>query len=389
MFKRRKDIPTLGRAVIAGRQFGRLLLRQRLPRLRKAKVGAPPGLRPQDLAQMPPGPGTVEVTCIDYAPNMVHVQRVEDVPAFIAAHRPEGAAVRWINVAGLSDPQIIRSFASKYNLHPLAVEDVLHVPQRPKVDPFAAEGAHQARLFVIARMIQLNNEHVTTEQLSIFLGHNTVLTFQETSGDVWNQIRQRINTPGSHLRLNDGSYLVYALLDAIIDHCFPILEKFSLRMEELEERVTQRADREMINEIYNIKRELLLLERQIWPIREVVSALQREQHECLSENTKVYLRDVADHCVQILELVETYRELASGIADTHLAIMSLHMNEVIKVLTVYAAIFIPVTFLASVYGMNFEYQPEFGWQYGYHAFWLISIAISVGMLWWFRRRRWI
>lgn len=380
----------LGKAVnLAGHSLNVLGGRLGLPKFRRSRPGTAPGLRSHDLAQMPKGPGRVEISCLDYAQGFANFFDVLDLDQFIAARRPEGTKVRWINVNGLSDPGVINLLATKYNLHPLAVEDMVHVPQRPKVDSYLDDGQHQARLFIVSRMIQLKDGHVHSEQVSIFLGHGTVLTFQESPGDPWDPIRHRIRQAGSHLRNNDASYLVYALLDALIDHCFPILESYSTRLESLEERVVAGAEYQIVHDIYQIRRELLLLGRQIWPMREVIHIMQHEKHECLSENTRVYLRDVYDHAVQILEILETYRELAGGLADTQLTVQSNRMNEVMKVLTTVATIFIPITFLAGVYGTNFQHLPEYEWKYGYYAFWAVCATIATGMLLWFRKRKWI
>ena len=210
------------------------------------------------------------------------------------------SAVRWINVDSLSDLGVVRALAEKYRLHPLAIEDVLHVPQRPKLQAYGDDDAgYQARLFIIARELELREGQLHTEQVSIFVGHRTVLTFQETPGDVWDPLRQRIRTPGSRLRQNDASFLCYSLLDAIVDEAFPILENFGDRLEGLEDVVLQRPSPQVILEIHRVKRELLLVRRAMWPMREVLSKMQREPHECFSDETRIYMRDCYDHAVQI------------------------------------------------------------------------------------------
>ena len=246
----------------------------------------------------------------------------------------------------------------------------------------------QARLFVIARMLDLSDGHLRGEQISIFLGHNTVLTFQESPGDVWDGIRQRIQAPGSRLRANDASFLLHSLLDAIVDACFPILEFYGDRLEDVEAEVLASPTPEAIRNIHTLKRELLLLRRAVWPMREVISSLQREPHECMSDATRTYMRDVYDHAVQIIDIVETYREIASGLTETYMTAMSQRLNEVMKVLTIIGTIFIPLTFLAGVYGMNFKVLPELEWAWGYPAFWTVC-AVAVSMFVWFRRRQWL
>ena len=231
----------------------------RLPRrFKKAEPGSPAGLEPRDLAALPSRPGTVQITSIDYSPDRVQVEEVTDVGDFIARHRPEWSVVRWINVDGLTDLGVIRALAEKYHLHPLAIEDVLHLPQRPKVEAYEEDGTYQARLFLIARELRLIDGSLHTEQISLFVGHRTVLTFQETPGDVWDPIRQRIRTAGSQLRRADASFLAYALIDASVDEAFPILEHFGDRLEDLEDLVLERPRPDTVREIHHVKRELLL-----------------------------------------------------------------------------------------------------------------------------------
>jgi magnesium transporter len=361
-----------------------------VPRVRKrSKPGAVAGIELSDLAHMQAAGAPVSVTCIDYGPQQAQVQRVTDITAFFAAHRPEWATVRWINVDGLGDMSVIRGLAEKYRLHPLAVEDVLHVTHRPKVEAYSDDGTLQARLFIIARMLELTEGHLRSEQISIFLGHRTVLTLQESPGDVWDGIRQRIQSPGSRLRANDASFLVHSLLDAIVDACFPILEFYGDRLEDVEAEVLVNPTPASIQNIHSLKRELLLLRRAVWPMREVISSLQREQHPCMSDATRTYMRDVYDHTVQIIDIVETYREMATGLTETYMSAMSQRLNEVMKVLTIIGTIFIPLTFLAGVYGMNFRHLPELEWIWGYPMFWTVCVVTAVTMIAWFRRRQWI
>ncbi len=223
----------------------------------------------------------------------------------------------------------------------------------------------------------------------MFLGHKTVLTFQEAPGEVWNAVRRRINTQGSRLRNNAATFLVYSLLDAIVDHCFPILEDYGERLEELEDVVLDRPPRTTIGEIHQIKRDLLLLRRGVWPMREVVSTLQRESHERMSEVTRVYLRNLYDHVVQIIDMLETYREIATGLTETYMSAVSNRMNEIMKVLTITGTIFIPLTFLAGVYGMNFHDIPELNFSWAYPAFWAVCVGLAGAMLAIFKHRGWL
>jgi len=362
----------------------------RIPRrFRKPKPGTVPGIEPKDLDQLPTISGGIRITCIDYSPEQSASIEVRHMASFINEHRPPWSAVRWINVDGLTDMGVIKALAEKYRLHPLAVEDLLHIPQRPKVDPYKGDDEFQARLLIIARMIELKEGHLQSEQISIFLGHKTVLTFQETAGDIWGPIRARLQSPGSTLRQSDPSFLVYSLIDAIVDHCFPLLEHFGDRLEAIEDQVLMSPSRELQQEIHRTKRELLLLRRALWPMRELVSRLQREPHECFSDNARTYMRDVYDHIVQIIDILETYREVATGLTEAYMTAMSNRMSEIMKVLTIMGTIFIPLTFLAGVYGMNFRHFPELDWRWGYGLFWVICGVTATTMVFWFRRRGWL
>jgi magnesium transporter len=351
--------------------------------------GTAPGIEHDEITNLPSRNEQAHIECVDYGPGAVSVQRVDDLEDFLAHHRPEWSAVRWISVAGVSDMQAVHALATKYELHPLAVEDVLHARQRPKVESYGGEESElQARLFIVARVLYLKEGDLRHEQLSIFVGHKTVLTFQE-GADRWDAIRQRIKMKGSRLRANDASFLAYSLLDTVVDSCFPILEHYSERAEELEALILEDSKPHLLNQIHQLKRDLLLLRWVVWPMREVVQALQRDPHECMSDTTRVYLRDLYDHVIQIIEIIETYREIASDLTETYMSSVSNRMNEVMKVLTLIGTIFIPLTFLAGVYGMNFHYIPEFDIKWAYPAFWLICTALTVLMLLFFRRRNWL
>jgi magnesium transporter len=376
------------------RVFARAAFGLRLPKLSKGRPGAAPGIQHEELATLPSRPGGVKVTVVDYAVGRVEAFVVDDIAAFVAKHRPEWSAVRWINVDGLTDMTVLQAIAEKYQLHPLALEDMLHVPQRPKVEtygegPSGGDRSQPARLFVVARMTQLVGGQLDLEQISFFIGHKTLLTFQEKPGDLFDPIRRRLNAPRSQLLSNDASFLLYALLDSIVDHCFPVLEYYGSRLEELEDELLTRPNDALIQRIHRLRRELLLFRREMWPMREVLHTLQRESHECLHDTTRMYLRDVYDHMIQILELSETYRELASGLTETYMSSLSIRMNEVMKVLTMIATIFIPITFLAGVYGMNFRNFPELDWRWGYASFWMVCASAGVGMLIWFKRKGWL
>lgn len=381
------SVGTVGRSVgSVGRLVGSAL---HLPGLSRNaghkthyKPGAVPGIENAPDVKTPPPPDVVHIQCIDYSLERVEVTDVKDIDAFLAQHRPAWATVRWINIDGLH-PYVINQVRQAVEMHTLAAEDVLHVPQRPRVEPYDSD------LFIITRMMRLIDDKLASEQVSLFVHRGLVVTFQETRGDVWQPIRERIHNETSRLRRNDQSYLVYALLDAIVDHCFPILERYSDLLEELEAQVLGKPDARVLARIHGIKRELSALRRVMWPMREVVSEVRETELEIISDISRTYLRDVYEHTVQIVEIIETFREVAGGLTDLHMSAVSNRMNETMKVLTIMASLFIPITFLAGIYGMNFEYIPELGWHYGYPAFLCACLGIVAGLLWYFRRKGWI
>jgi magnesium transporter len=356
----------------------------------KDMPGSAPGIEHDEIIGLPGGNGQVSITCIDYNPGKVSVQEIDNPGDFLSQHRPEWSTVRWINIAGLSNMHVIHALATKYGLHPLAVEDLLHTTQRPKVETFGGDESELlARLFIVTRVLEIKDKRLTHHQVSIFVGHKTVLTFQETRGGEWDPIRQRIKAKSSRLRSNDASFLAYSLLDAIVDSCFPVLEYYSNRAEELEDIILEHSQPSVISEIHQLKRDLLTLRWVTWPMREVVATLQRDPHECVSDTTRLYLRDLYDHVIQIIDIIETYRQIASDLTETYMSSVSNRMNEIMKVLTIIGTIFIPLTFLAGVYGMNFRYFPELDQVWAYPAFWAICFLLAVIMLLLFHRRNWL
>lgn len=352
--------------------------------------GAAPGIEHDEITRLASGAGQARITCIDYSLGQFLKQEIENLDDFINHHRPEWSVVRWINVDGLSDLHAISALAKKYDLHPLAIEDMLHKTQRSKVEPYGGEDSDfMSRLFIVTHALRVEDSRLLHDQVSIFLGHKTVLTFQDSRSSEWDPIRQRIEAKGSRLRASDASFLAYSLLDAIVDRCFPILETYSDRAEELETLVLERSRPDLISEIHQLKRDLLLMRWVIWPMREVVASLQREEHECISDNTRIYLRDLYDHIIQIIDLVETNREIATDLVETYMSSVSNRMNEIMKVLTLIGTIFIPLTFLAGVYGMNFQYFPELDQIWAYPAFWIICIVAAILMVLFFRHRNWL
>lgn len=295
--------------------------------------------------------------------------------------------IRWIDVQGLADLDLISELGKSVGLHPLVVADIVHTHQRPKVD------IYDNYLVVIMRMPRLAADSVS-EQITLIVGERFVLTFQEQPGDCFDPVRERLRSGLGRIRASGADYLAYALIDTLIDSYFPLLESYGLHTERIEEQVLANPAPTHIGEIHLLKRELLDLRHAIWPLRDALGALLRDDVPLIRKATKIYLRDCADHAFQLLDILEVYREIASGLVDLHLSSLSNRMNEVMKVLTVIATIFIPMTFIAGVYGMNFDRAspfnlPELGWRYGYWfalALMAVSASVIVTILY---RRGWI
>lgn len=330
----------------------------------------------------------MQAICVDFCPERCERLEIANIPDFLLHHRPVWSKIRWINLVGVKEAGVVESFAEKYQLHPLAIEDVVQGIQRPKVEDYPGSLDAPGRLFIVARIVHRNEENLLSDQVSIFLGRTTLLTVQSSSSTAFDSIYRRLENNTSRLRINDASFLCYSLLDAIIDDYFPLLETYSNRLEAAEDELMTHPSPAVLREIHILKRELSLIRRAIWPMREIVSQLQRDKHECLSDTTLTYFRDLYDHCVQIIDLIETYHEIAAAVTETYMSVISNRMNEVMKVLTIISTIFIPLTFLAGVYGMNMMI-PENHWPYSYPLFWIICLMIATGMLTWFHNRKWL
>ncbi len=356
--------------------------RRRKPRFsRRSKPGDLPGLLQPDPESPPP-----VVHVIAYGPDQLLEKRVTDCQQ--VRDLVGKAPVTWINVEGLGDANTIRSIGELFHLHPLALEDVVNTHQRPKAEPY------QGSLFIVARMAELN-DRLETEQISLFLGQNFVVTFLEDPGDAFDTVRQHLRHSQGRIRSSNAGYLAYALLDAVVDGYFPVVEEYGERLDEIEDEVVSRPSRATIAWAHQVKRDLRGLRRAVWPLREAINALSRDQSEFIDAETRVYLRDCYDHTVQIIDIVETYRELDADLTDLYLSSLSNRLNEVMKVLTIIATIFMPLSFIASIYGMNFNPQaspynmPELNWRYGYPFALGLMLVTAVGMYWFFRYKRWV
>ncbi|WP_437764746.1 magnesium/cobalt transporter CorA [Sorangium sp. So ce281] len=345
----------------------------------------------------PPGTLVIEETqrpkifVIDYDAEVVSEKEIQSVDECIPYLTDDRPSITWVDVRGLGHKGTFERLGEIFRVHPLALEDMVNVPQRPKADVYGGE-----HVLIIARMAQVNERCVLrTEQLAILVGKSFVLTVQEEADwDVMEAVRERIRTGRGSIRERGADYLAYALLDAVVDGFFPVLERLGEHIEDLEVEVID-AKRRMSKPIHDLKRDLLTLRRAIWPQRDLVNALLREDNPIIAKDTRLYLRDTYDHAVQLMDMVETYRELSSGLMDLHLSGMSNRMNEIMKVLTIISTIFLPVTAIAGIYGMNFHHEsspfnmPELDWYYGYPLVWCLMLASVVGLLTYYRRKGWI
>ncbi len=324
----------------------------------------------------------VTVTVIDYDESRFD-ERTCTRPGEIRtpALRP---AVTWIDVDGVHDIGMVQAVGDAVGIHPLTLEDIANTGQRPKIEDY------RDYLYVAVRMLAPDdNGEFRSEQVSLVLGRGYVVSFQEEPGDAFERIREHLRAGAGRLRREGADYLFYALLDAIVDGYFSVIEVFGERIEAVEEEVVADPDRETLQAIYALKRSLVALRRSVWPLRDVVAELERGDSPLILESTLVYLRDVYDHTIQAAETVETYRDMMSGTLDVYLSSQSSRMNEIMKVLTIIATIFIPLTFIAGLYGMNFAYMPEIRHPWGYPAV-LASMAVVAGiMLLYFKKKGWI
>ncbi|OGF56308.1 MAG: magnesium and cobalt transport protein CorA [Candidatus Fraserbacteria bacterium RBG_16_55_9] len=325
----------------------------------------------------------VRITLIDY--DEAHAQEKEVRAVEECFPFREERTVTWINVDGLHRVDVIEALGKHFGLHPLVLEDILSTGQRPKMEDF------EDHIFIVLRMLSDSEKKKGTEdeQVSLILGQNFVLSFQETEGDVFDSIRERIRNGKGRIRKMGADYLAYALIDAIVDHYFAILERLGDRIESLSEEMVINPTPKTLHEIQHLKREMIFLRKSIWPLREVISGLQRGESSLFKDSTLIYLRDVYDHTIQVIDTIETFRDMIAGMLEIYLSSLSHKMNEIMKVLTIIATIFIPLTFIAGVYGMNFDYMPELRWHWGYFAIWAIMLVIAGGMLVYFRRKKWL
>lgn len=348
---------------------------------RSKKVGLPPG----SLVHIgEKKTEEVKIRIIEYDETHFHEKEVKTLEECLLPFK-DRPTVTWIDVAGIHRPEVVEKIGGHFGLHPLVMEDILNTDQRPKMEDFGSY------VYVVLKMLFYNGRtnEIVSEQISVILGQNFVLSFQEIEVDVFNPLRERIRTGKGHPRKMGADYLAYALLDAIVDNYFVILERLGEGIESLEEELITRPTRKTLQTLHNLKREMLFLRKSVWPLREVISGLERGGSALIKEAVRIYLRDVYDHTIQVIDSVETSRDMLSGMLDIYLSSISNKLNEVMKVLTIIATIFMPLTFIVGVYGMNFRYMPELEWKWGYFTIWGVMVAIGVSMLIYFKRRKWL
>ncbi len=345
---------------------------------RSRKVGLPPGALVHIGEKKVE---TVRVTCMDYDEQRFQEKQVDSVEECFPFK--DTATVTWINIDGIHETSVIEKVGQAFEIHPLILEDIVTTGQRPKY-----EGSEKYA-YIVLKMLSYNaGQTVESEQISIVLGPNFVISFQERVGDVFDVVRDRIRTAKGRVRRMGADYLAYSLIDAIVDSYFGILEKIGDRVELLEDELIARPTEWTLRQIHVLKREMMSLRRSIWPLRELISAMQRDESSLIGAQTRLYLRDVYDHTIQIIDTIESFRDVASGMLDIYLSSLSNRMNAVMKVLTIIATIFIPLTFIAGVYGMNFEHMPELKWRWGYPAVLLLMLAVAGAMVVYFRKKKW-
>jgi len=327
-----------------------------------------------------------EISILHY--NATHIEEKEIQNMDDCTLYKDKPGVTWINVEGVKQVEVIEKIGHAFSLHPLLLEDVVCGGQRPKIDDY------EDHLFIVVKMLDYDDQkkEIISEQVSFVLGKNYVISFQEEGleGDVFNPNRERLRNNKGKIRKSGSDYLIYSLIDTIVDHYFIILEKIGERIEEMEIKLIANPSPALLHSIYKLKREIIFLRKAVWPLREVISRLERDESPLITEHTKLYIRDVYDHTIQVIDNIESYRDILGGMVDVYLSSISNKMNSIIKVLTMISTIFIPLTFIVGVYGMNFKKNfPEIDSEYGYPGVWTVMILITVGMIVYFRKKKWL
>lgn len=354
-----------------------------MPRLikeRSKKKGLPPGTLVHIGEKRT---GDVRITVIDYDDKQVNELEIKNIDQCIPFK--DKPTVTWINVEGLHKSEIIQKIGDCYGLHPLVLEDILNTDQRPKIEDY------KDYLYIVLKMLHAaNGGGSVIEQISLILGPNFVISFQEgIEGDAFGPVRERIRSGKGRIRGMGADYLAYSLIDAIVDNYFAVLEGFGEKIEAIEDELITNPDMRTLHNIHQLKRELLFLRKSVWPLREVVDVMERGGSALIQDSTVLYLRDVYDHTIQVIDTIEISREMLSGMLDIYLSSISNRLNETMRFLTIIGTVFIPLTFIVGIYGMNFEFMPELKWRYGYFAVLAVMAAIGVLMFLYFKKKKWL
>lgn len=347
---------------------------------RSQKTGLPPGTLVHIGEK---SEREIRVRVLDYGRDQCQEKEIKGLQECF--YFADTSVTSWIDVEGLHEVELIQQLGECQGFNPLMLEDIVNTDQRPKLEDF------DDYLYIVIKMLnERENDEIVVEQVSLVVGANFVISFQEgLEGDAFDPVRERIRSGKGKIRTMGADYLAYSLIDAVVDGYFGVLERVGERIEELEEEVVISPSPETVRNIHRLKREMIFLRKALWPLREVIGALERRESPLISEPVTIYLRDVYDHTVQAIDAVEAYRDILSGLLDVYLSSLSNRMNEIMKFLTIIGTIFIPLTFIAGLYGMNFQNMPELHWQWGYPACLLLMFAVSVAMLVYFKRKKWL
>jgi magnesium transporter len=346
----------------------------------RKKVGLPPGSLIFTGKQHA---DKVRIDVIDFDPDYLGELNTENIEDCFPYR--DSATNTWIDIKGVHDADQILKVGEHFEIHPLVLEDILNTNQRPKIEVF------DHYIFIVLKMLSYNEEKniVDSEQVSFIIGRSYVISLQEKEDDIFDPLRERLRKGKGRIRTMGADYLAYAILDVITDNYFLMLERLGEQMEEFEERLLKGPDQETLKKLYVLKRENLLLRKSVWPLREVITQLERSESPLIKKKTAPFLRDLYDHIIQVIDIVETHRDMTAGLIELYLSSSSNRMNEVMKVLTIIATIFIPLTFIAGVYGMNFANMPELEWPWAYYALLIVMMVIVAGMLLYFRKKKWL
>ncbi|MCK9263223.1 MAG: magnesium/cobalt transporter CorA [Deltaproteobacteria bacterium] len=346
-----------------------------------------------DKAGLPPGtavhigerkPGRVRVRVLDYDRDQATEHEIHDIREVFRFR--DTPSVSWISIDGLHDIRLIEQLGAHFGFHPLFLEDIVNTASRPKIEDF------ESYVFIVFKMLsedRYDGRKIVSEHVSLIFSERYVISFQEREGDMFDSIRQRIISAAGSLRKKGADYLAYRLMDAVVDNYFALIESIGEQVDDTEDLLLNRPEKDTIHVIHRLKSENLFLHKFIFPLRDILSYLERGESDLVKHETGVYFRDVYDHTIQIMDNIETLRDVLSGMMDIYLSSMSNRMNEVMKVLTVFASLFIPLTFLVGVYGMNFDYMPELHWRWAYPVLWIVMVGMGVCLLVFFRKKKWL